>query len=94
MSNPQKLPTVCFRPVVGTGDPRDWEKLAIAAGFDELLALDDLRLLGESIAETLKEFADQDLIAVVDSFSVQQKTDLRRRASRRACSRSYLKAQA
>jgi hypothetical protein len=93
VSNPQKLTTVCFRPVVGTGDPRDWEKLAIAAGFDELLASDDLNLLGASVAETLSQFPDEDLCATVDSFSERQKTDLRRRASRRACSRSYLKAQ-
>jgi hypothetical protein len=90
VSSPQKLPIVNFRPVAGIGDPRDWEKLAIACGFDELLALDDLNLLGASVAETLSQFPDEDLCATVDSFSERQKTELRQRASKRACSRAYV----
>jgi hypothetical protein len=92
--NTQRLPIVNFRSVAGIAYMCDLEKLAIACGFDGSLAIDDLNLLGASVAETLSQFPDEDLCATVGSFSVQQRAEIRRRASRRACGRSYPKATA
>jgi hypothetical protein len=89
MPSTQRLPVVNFRPVSGAGTSAVWHAVAIAAGFADTLCNDDLDLLGLCVAESLSEFADEDLASIVRSFSELQKRDIRRRASRRACGRSY-----
>jgi hypothetical protein len=90
-----RLPDVQYQYVSGMGTQELWTALALAAGFPNDLSNDHTWLLGLCIAETCQEFmADDnlDLPKIVSSFSELQKSEVRCRASRRACSRAFVRA--
>lgn len=98
MNARQRLPTVNYVPA--KGDRKFWQTLAISAGFDGTLSVDDLSLFGKCISDEIAKVwkcdvagTETQLSARIGAMSDDHKKELRERASRRACSRAYLKVQ-
>jgi hypothetical protein len=90
----QRLTTVNYAPA--TGSREFWQSLSIAAGFVDTLCVDDLSLLGKSVADEIEKAwkcpignSESELLPKIAALDEAAKTDLRRRASRRSCGRAY-----